>query len=787
MPAGITIARSRPFTTAEAARQTFLRWYILIPVTLGGSAAAFFLKDRVEPAYSSTAAIKLIPPTVRPQVETGVQLPSESPPDSRTLADTLQEFVLETESVRAFLKTRPDLFPGVDKLGDRFIKWMRLKTRIVPKGANLYGIEAWGHDADQAKALTRWIATATMEAYRKALRAKGELLANYTKEQLAVAKKALDSHEEQMIAFLRANPGLLVTAMDRDKRLSATGPDRMRVKAMLQRVGSALTAKDPALRALLEERERIQASLKGLKGSDAPSSPAAAKLRELEAAKKRLEDLKAGGRGDADPAVKIAQRQVKEIEAELKTLRPGEESAATQAEAKARARLKEIEKKLKVALKQPQSSPRLEQQWGEMLRKQTLQVKIFEGYNRLASLAAYDHGLGLFETKDLASLAAEASEPTAPKGIKPWMLLAVGVFVSGLLGLGLAIAFGRLDRKIYNTEELTQLVSLPLLAELRQQSNRDALRASDEERVQSDGMIGWSKKEEVLSVGIKLSGSQPGASSAGVISDGGRLGQMTLLGDGGRGGRLLLPSHEQSLQPVGTSMVLDLLAEVPTTNMCVRSVVASPPLSPGLFLVTAPRSPGADQVRLLAGRLSEGQAAAQQRVVLVAGWEPRAGRTTVAANLALALAEARRRVLLVDACGGDRSLTRLLGLRVEEGTALYEQLAARTAGTQSGGWTFYKLAESLSVVPASSSTSPMGPMLSAVAFGDFMEQCRGIFDVVVLDSRPLSEVSDAVILTQKSDAVITVVRRRATKLPGLQQLADQLGARRMIGTVFNHH
>jgi Mrp family chromosome partitioning ATPase len=143
-------------------------------------------------------------------------------------------------------------------------------------------------------------------------------------------------------------------------------------------------------------------------------------------------------------------------------------------------------------------------------------------------------------------------------------------------------------------------------------------------------------------------------------------------------------------------------------------------------------------------------------------------------------------VLLCDCAGGIGSLTRLMGLRCDDSTGLYEQLSARMAGT-SDSWTVYRIAESLSMVPASSAPNAMGPMLASVAFGDFIEHCQSIFDVLVLDSRPLAEASDVVILHQKADAVITVVQRRRGTLRGLRELTQQLDGSRLVGTVFNHH
>ncbi len=778
MPAqpSFTIAEARPFTVFEAIRQTFARFYVLIPVCLAGAAGTYVLAKRMQPSWSSTATVRLLPPTVRPQMETGVQLPREEMPDPDTLANTLQELVLAAEGLTKLMASKPAIFEEYAAQGEKHLLWVRSRSRIQSRSQNVFVVEAWGRNSDEAEELARYMARATMDAYKKVLRDRAETLAKFTRDQAQQANKELTEHEEAMVGFLRANPALLVSAMDRDRRLATSGPDRMRVQAMLKRAGGALAAKDPALKSLMEERDRLNAELRSLRGGDNQASAGAAKLSELQEAKRHLSQLRSEGRGDADPAVKLAQKQVDRIEAELKQIKPGE-GGTSAVEAKARARLKEIEAKIQKGIaKQPQSSPRLEAQWGEMLRKQGLLVKRFEGFNRLANAASFDNGLGLFETKDLTALVADASEPKAPKGVRPKLVFAIGVFLSLLLGIGLAVLVGRLDRKLYSTAEVRALVGIPLLAELPRQSSREALASSDEERVTTDQLISWSKKEEVTEVGFKPSDAPRGGG-------GGQPAVAGLLGEGNLG-RLALPPHQETgLQAMQTSIVLGgLLSDEPVVTMQIRSVVASPPLAPGLFLATAPRGLGADQVRLLAGRFTDG--ASGSRMLLVAGWEPRSGRTTVAANLAMALAEARRRALLVDSCGGDASLTRLLGLRPEEKTGLYEQLSARMSGEQSA-WTVYRIAESLSMIPSSSQQTPMGPMLSSVAFGDLMEQCRGIFDVIVIDSRPLSEASDAVILHSKADAVIAVMRRRKSRLDGLRQLVDQMDDRRIVGTVFN--
>jgi len=154
--------------------------------------------------------------------------------------------------------------------------------------------------------------------------------------------------------------------------------------------------------------------------------------------------------------------------------------------------------------------------------------------------------------------------------------------------------------------------------------------------------------------------------------------------------------------------------------------------------------------------------------------------------LALALAESRRRTLIMDTCGADGLLTRLMGLRPEPKTGLYEQLSAHMSGSMDS-WTIYRIADSLSIIPASPVHAPMAPMLSSIAFSDLLEQCRALFDVIILDTRPLSESSDAVILNQRSDALLLVTRRGQTTLKGVASFVDQIDPRHVVGVVFNQH
>lgn len=770
--------KSRPPTLVELVTQALRRWTIILLVGAVGVGAAYLLKDRFRLAYEADAAIRVQRHLKPPRVDTEVQVPMDDPPEPESIATTLMDEAASVESLGALFAARPDLFGASagDAARAARIKLARKYIKIFPKTERHYAVEVEAPTPQQARALADWVAGRAVQAFRTLQLERYKTLARFTRKQADQARQALNRHEDAMIAFLRQHPGLLVRAMNKDRRLAASGPDRMRVQAVLRRAGTALGGKDAALARLLEQRNRLRGELRSIEHSDDEGAgPGASKLRQLRAAVTRVSELRARGLSDDHPSVKQARRQVERLRRETAALQPGQASGTSAYAARVQARLREVERSIAARLRRKAgtSSARLEARWGEMTREQRLLLRQYDGLRRLATSADFGDKLGDFEADNLARVIETASLPTRPTGIKPWMLIAAGGALSLLAGLLLALLIGGLDRKIYRAAEVEPIVRQPLLATLPRQSRAEAARGQRRPEVvqANQRLMAWSRDEGKVEVGVKLPADPRGPGDAeGLIGDGGLL--------------ALPPARDgQALVPVDSVVLDNLLEDHRAVTLTIHSVPCSAPTAPGLFITTAPQGPGADQVRLLASRLVE----ARQppcRVVVVASWEPGAGRTTVAANLALALAESRRRTLLVDACGGDASLTRLLGLRPSAETALYRQLSDHMAGTAEG-WTLYKVAEALSVIPADTEARPMAPMLSSVAFAEMVEQLQAVFDVLVFDSVAVSRVSDAVVLQQQADAVVPVVRRKRSRLPGLRELHRQLDAHRLHGVVFN--
>ncbi len=205
-------------------------------------------------------------------------------------------------------------------------------------------------------------------------------------------------------------------------------------------------------------------------------------------------------------------------------------------------------------------------------------------------------------------------------------------------------------------------------------------------------------------------------------------------------------------------------------------------------LATWKRRPSvlADSFRsTLASILYTGENGDRPRVIALTSANPREGKTTVASNLALALAEMGRRVLLVD---GDLRKPRLheifhvsneWGLSdLLDGAKPIAGLEAMLAGT---GYS------ELYVLPAGSAASSISGLLHSPRALELLQRMRQEFDMVLIDTPPMLQMPDARVLGRLADGVILVVRAarttKETAAAASQRLAED--GTRVLGTVLN--
>lgn len=169
------------------------------------------------------------------------------------------------------------------------------------------------------------------------------------------------------------------------------------------------------------------------------------------------------------------------------------------------------------------------------------------------------------------------------------------------------------------------------------------------------------------------------------------------------------------------------------------------------------------------------------RVIVVASSMPSEGKSTTAINIALALAEAEHDVVLVDGDLRRPTLDKYLDVLGSVGfsTVLADRASLDDALQKTR---FPRLSVLTSgVVPPNPSE-----LLGSMAAKKVLDELRGRFDYVVIDSSPLLAVTDAAILAASADGVLIMARFGQTKR---EQLAHAVGnitdvGARLLGAVF---
>jgi Mrp family chromosome partitioning ATPase len=180
---------------------------------------------------------------------------------------------------------------------------------------------------------------------------------------------------------------------------------------------------------------------------------------------------------------------------------------------------------------------------------------------------------------------------------------------------------------------------------------------------------------------------------------------------------------------------------------------------------------------LLAQKLEHLAATRRTKAVLVMGAYPGDGRTTIVANLGIALAKNRHRVVLVDAdlrhpllAPALRSLLQEAPLNGGNGPVHNNGVSLEKMGI--GGMPVYVLTPQTA---------------EGVTSGSLMESLRASFDFILVDSAPYLGEADVFRLAALCDGAVYVMRSRAQDPELLRQVKEQLAwlGVDLLGAVYN--
>jgi succinoglycan biosynthesis transport protein ExoP len=204
---------------------------------------------------------------------------------------------------------------------------------------------------------------------------------------------------------------------------------------------------------------------------------------------------------------------------------------------------------------------------------------------------------------------------------------------------------------------------------------------------------------------------------------------------------------------------------------------------PGSRLVyhTDPHSPAADRFRTVRIRLEPLWISGKLKKILITSPLPGDGKSTVAMNLATALAErGRRSVLLVEADLHHSHLAKNLGLPLLPGLAECLNGGRNPVGLirhlDPLGWYLLPAGE-----PCSNATELLQGQMLPTVINELAEH----FDWILVDSPPVIPLSDVLSLRNHTDGSLMVVKAGRTSQDAVEEAIAVLGKQHVLGIILN--
>lgn len=143
----------------------------------------------------------------------------------------------------------------------------------------------------------------------------------------------------------------------------------------------------------------------------------------------------------------------------------------------------------------------------------------------------------------------------------------------------------------------------------------------------------------------------------------------------------------------------------------------------------------------------------EPKVILVTSAEPAEGKTLCVANLAITMAQSGSKVLLLDCDMRRPRIHSVFEKQRDKG------VSSILIGQASSEETIVPTEiENLDIIPCGPIPPNPSELLGSKKMKEFLEYCRSKYDRILLDSPPITAVTDSVILSQLVDGVVIIIR-----------------------------
>lgn len=174
----------------------------------------------------------------------------------------------------------------------------------------------------------------------------------------------------------------------------------------------------------------------------------------------------------------------------------------------------------------------------------------------------------------------------------------------------------------------------------------------------------------------------------------------------------------------------------------------------------------------------------QYKRIIITSAIPGEGKSTIAVNLAITLAESGAKVLLAGCDMRNPTLNRLLGVRMDYKEGLTSVLTNKASEEDC---IFCNPKLKCDVLLAGTTPPNPAELLSSLQMKNLLDRLSKKYDYIICDTPPVGVVTDAAVLSQFCDGIILVVRQKSTTRDQVWAAKRNLDAvqANIVGTVMS--
>lgn len=188
-----------------------------------------------------------------------------------------------------------------------------------------------------------------------------------------------------------------------------------------------------------------------------------------------------------------------------------------------------------------------------------------------------------------------------------------------------------------------------------------------------------------------------------------------------------------------------------------------------IIVQSNPKSPISESYRTLRTNIQFANVDQTIRTILVTSTSPGEGKTTTLTNLAVAMAQDGKNILVIDCDMRKPRIHKVFEISNKKG--LSDILMKRCNAEEA----IIKVPEgNLDVITAGIIPENPSELLNSASMRSFMDTMRNMYDYVFVDTPPVIPVTDAMIMSRYIDGVVLVISHGKTQIDMAKSAVDQL-------------